>query len=848
MSFTIEQPPRDSDDVTPGLIVERADQLIAFGSGPDIGAGPDPVNVDCRMPDPVAVPLARRIELSELIASSSLRRKQVKHYALAFDGWEDYVEIPGSQYLDSIEGEFTCEVWFLPESRVGGHRFLIHFPFVLEYRGGRIRCLWHPGEQNARWVGVGGEETFAVDRWHHVALVYTSRTSTATLYVNGRPAGLAPVPAFTVNQLPWYLGGHSSQQRTHNLFCGRIDEVRLWDRALDGDAIRRNMYEVVEPEGLIAVWDPVPNEDGVVRNVVDESPFEEPTLEPGRLVGSPRWVESTRPRAAELGEEHDHGVLRTAFARVRETGELDETVFSAIEPPSTDAGKAELRELFKAMTSEEFIDRYRNGDRLSAREDPAASRIVYEFSGPTDNLPRIFLEEHYRLTSFPFRLGAGRVVRAFSLLPGEEAALTVRSDIGQGEECILESAAPGVRQSFDALLAATIGEGEVRWPPTSAADEASIGAVPAEERIAAIDATRLDFAERVLNALASHASDASASRRIGIELGPRIASEGEPDTRQRSIRNPNEGRVLHFIFKELCQDYLSVVSLVDVRVGCGYPGEPPSIVPLHRIDELLARYALPHARAAVKRTIVSDILGAVTAYDGAYRHDFVERIDLEASEESEATRHVETPTGDGHDVRRRMDDELSLGYWRVRGLMSEYVERTDSEESAIGDAKVRIPSLILTESGQARSTTKEDGSGVVTRSTGIRAPGVILAAERTVLRTGDALVEPLLGINPALDAEARRLRAEEAREKALLNDLIAQEVEKERLSIELIRAGKDIEERVRLLRTLLPTAQQEPVLASTAELEAEARSRLADLRRAAERQREQDVVSEEIDL
>jgi hypothetical protein len=58
----------------------------------------------------------------------------------------------------------------------------------------------------------------------------------------------------------------------------------------------------------------------------------------------------------------------------------------------------------------------------------ATGEYGYRFlPAPEHCAPGLVLVEYYRLTSFPARNGAGRTIKAFSLLPGEQTTMLMAS-------------------------------------------------------------------------------------------------------------------------------------------------------------------------------------------------------------------------------------------------------------------------------------------------------------------------------------------------------------------------------------------------------------------------------------
>ncbi|MFD2614800.1 hypothetical protein [Paenibacillus gansuensis] len=68
----------------------------------------------------------------------------------------------------------------------------------------------------------------------------------------------------------------------------------------------------------------------------------------------------------------------------------------------------------------------------------------------------------------------------------------------------------------------------------------------------------------------------------------------------------------------------------------------------------------------------------------------------------------------------------------------------------------------------------------------VEVPGIILAANRHVLRTEGIVVEALLGQGEALDDYSRNLQNESVREKELKNDLLEMEIKMKKLALEIL--------------------------------------------------------------
>ncbi|MFD3514198.1 LamG domain-containing protein [Streptomyces sp. NPDC058657] len=118
--------------------------------------------------------------------------------------------------------------------------------------------------------------------WTHLAGVFDTKgdtdkaNDTIQLFVNGRPQGSPVKPAAVApTYTPWMSTGDLQIGRSKALgnfqeyFLGRIDEVRLWQRALSADEVRDESLlaeDSVPQAALVGYWDAA----GTVNNVVPE--------------------------------------------------------------------------------------------------------------------------------------------------------------------------------------------------------------------------------------------------------------------------------------------------------------------------------------------------------------------------------------------------------------------------------------------------------------------------------------------------------------------------------------------------------------------------------------------------
>lgn len=157
--------------------------------------------------------------------------------ALYFDDEESCAGVPSSIDLE-LKEEFTIEAWVKPEG-YGVDEPLIFketegfFSYSL-YLGlqasGKVEGIL--GEEPEEEIGpdVESDEKIPNDTWTHVAVTFNGNK--LRLYVNGELVETAPVEDILSTDGNLRIGG-SHVWGPGDAFSGRIDEVRVYNRALD---------------------------------------------------------------------------------------------------------------------------------------------------------------------------------------------------------------------------------------------------------------------------------------------------------------------------------------------------------------------------------------------------------------------------------------------------------------------------------------------------------------------------------------------------------------------------------------------------------------------------------------
>jgi PKD repeat protein len=167
--------------------------------------------------------------------------------ALVFDGVDDWVTINDSASLDLNTG-MTLEAWVYPTATMSGWRTVI----LKEDSGSGVYYLYANSGTNQP-AGIvetsdngeqmtSGRTPLSVNKWTHLAVTYNGQYQ--RLYVNGVEVAAQPQTGAIVNYSNGVLriGGTSIW---NEFFKGRIDEIRIYNRALSASEVQSDMNKSV---------------------------------------------------------------------------------------------------------------------------------------------------------------------------------------------------------------------------------------------------------------------------------------------------------------------------------------------------------------------------------------------------------------------------------------------------------------------------------------------------------------------------------------------------------------------------------------------------------------------------
>ena len=168
--------------------------------------------------------------------------------ALSFDGINDWVTIPDANPLDLTTG-VTMSAWVNPSAVGSAYRTVL----MKEQPGGLIYTLY-AGDGTGKASGhifttseqrATGTANTPVNAWTHLASTWDG--TTLRLFVNGAQVGTRAVSGtLRTSTGVLRIGGTAVWPEW---FAGRIDEVRLYSRALSVAEIQGDMTRAVTPAG-----------------------------------------------------------------------------------------------------------------------------------------------------------------------------------------------------------------------------------------------------------------------------------------------------------------------------------------------------------------------------------------------------------------------------------------------------------------------------------------------------------------------------------------------------------------------------------------------------------------------
>lgn len=379
---------------------------------------------------------------------------------------------------------------------------------------------------------------------------------------------------------------------------------------------------------------------------------------------------------------------------------------------------------------------------------------------PAKPEPRLILIESCSLTSYPGDYGAGTTIKTFSLLPSENTEISIKTwkkSVQTKEEAssILDSFTSEKADEFERGVQSENSNQEKVEESFSYHAEAEAkaswgwGSAKVSGGVAgSSNSARESISKDVMNATETHSQKASAKREVNIDTSYSRTDETETEeVITRTIQNLNASRVLNFVFRQMNQEFHSILHLKDLRVAFfnGYPGSMKEY-PLYELGELVKEFMEKEVVAANAPGVNPNLVdsGKVQV------HEFLEQLLL-----------------DEYGPRRVLD---------YQGNFRQLIERNKIPAPEINPEKSHSYLRIIPPGENEDGSPTGRQEYVMRRAIGVEQPkdsrfvdGIILSARKLTLKTDGVIVESLLGKAPALDKYALNTQIEVLKEKELSN-------------------------------------------------------------------------------
>ena len=341
--------------------------------------------------------------------------------------------------------------------------------------------------------------------------------------------------------------------------------------------------------------------------------------------------------------------------------------------------------------------------------------------------PTFFFVEEYTVASYLANYGAGKTLNTFTLLPSEKTSITIRTykestETKKRAENVMDSFSEDSAKEFENTLEKEASTKIARSATNSISASVSLS-IPIKIISVGVSASigRSVTKSREANtrclskSIEKHANKTNSSRKVEVSSSSENSQkEGEEITTVRNLVNPNQSRVLNFVFRQLLQEYVTIMYLSNVKIGFsnGHP-ESQVIVPIEKLDELLETYVKPDFISRMRDQIIFEYL-TITNYKG-FNQAFLEKI----------TKPIYSPS----------NPNATVDFYTKRKSL------IDTYELALGNG---------------------------TRTIAVN--GVILSVEKNTLFTISVIVDSLLGQGEALDCFNAKIQEASSNQLQLENN------------------------------------------------------------------------------
>ncbi len=164
---------------------------------------------------------------------------------LEFDGVSNYVSVAGD--LSNPLGRSASLVFWIRTIQTGGVSGRVS-PGVVGVTAGTADVQWGWIDQDGRMaLSVGGTlvvrsgKAINDGQWHHIAITRNHESGAAQLYVDGKMSDSAVGPAGIITSAFNSLGRIENTNGVSGYYQGRLDQVYVFDRVIDGGMVGQLM-------------------------------------------------------------------------------------------------------------------------------------------------------------------------------------------------------------------------------------------------------------------------------------------------------------------------------------------------------------------------------------------------------------------------------------------------------------------------------------------------------------------------------------------------------------------------------------------------------------------------------
>jgi hypothetical protein len=445
-------------------------------------------------------------------------------------------------------------------------------------------------------------------------------------------------------------------------------------------------------------------------------------------------------------------------SEVANVGELTKDILGGTEIPQEIVTWDEvLKNYLLGYNPEELARKVNQGYSIQVvNRTGGGKRIVLtpRPTGATPNTfsakPTLYIVEEYVTISYARDYGAGKTLQIHSLFPGEKTTMTIKTfkeikTLQSRAENVIDSFSQESADELENLVEAEASVQESKSTQFGIQGNAGVSFGPFNASVStnySTSATRNANTRNLSKALSKSVDKSNSSRQININTSTQENStESEEIATVRQFENVNKSKVLNLAFRELLQEYITIMFLNDIKIGfCNGHAEMTRVVSLEEIDLLLDAYIIStEQRQNIKNNIKMMYRGMFNEWAN----------DL-------------NPIGDtGKDL---IDQNASLTYLtKNKTLKSTYRHKE-------GDAKE------------------------------YEVPGIILNVRNYTLRTPAVVVDAFLGHGDALDCYAMKLMEADLEKTRLENEKRLKDMGNETLKLQNEATRLANEEAERLFR------------------------------------------------